>query len=125
MTSNPASRSARATTFAPRSCPSRPGLATMIRYFSGMAAIIANALVRSAEYTLRAACDTSMRGQEAIPVPPARAEADDEGGDPRPLSRAARPGLGHRAAGRGHRHRRRRLARVVPLRDQPTRLRGA
>src|SRR6266550_7626632 len=34
MTSNPASRSARATTFAPRSCPSRPGLATMIRSFS-------------------------------------------------------------------------------------------
>src|SRR5512136_706867 len=28
MTSNPASRSARATTFAPRSWPSRPGLAT-------------------------------------------------------------------------------------------------
>src|SRR5437763_12818237 len=34
MTSNPASRSARATTFAPRSCPSSPGFATMMRYFS-------------------------------------------------------------------------------------------
>src|SRR5579859_5906041 len=31
MTSNPASRSARATTLAPRSWPSRPGLATRIR----------------------------------------------------------------------------------------------
>src|SRR5690242_19767891 len=31
MTSTPASRSARATTFAPRSCPSRPALATMTR----------------------------------------------------------------------------------------------
>src|SRR2546421_158157 len=32
MTSNPASRSARAITFTPRSCPSRPGLATTTRY---------------------------------------------------------------------------------------------
>src|SRR5438105_1015581 len=32
MTSNPASRSARAMIFAPRSCPSRPGLATTTRY---------------------------------------------------------------------------------------------
>src|SRR5947207_5338084 len=32
MTSNPASRNARAITFAPRSCPSRPGLATTTRY---------------------------------------------------------------------------------------------
>src|SRR6266540_1875348 len=31
MTSMPASRSARATTLAPRSCPSRPGLATTTR----------------------------------------------------------------------------------------------
>src|SRR5262249_42863566 len=31
MTSKPASRRARATTFAPRSCPSRPGLATRMR----------------------------------------------------------------------------------------------
>lgn len=31
MTSNPASRSARATTFAPRSCPSRPGFAMTMR----------------------------------------------------------------------------------------------
>src|SRR5215510_8869033 len=31
MTSTPASRSARATTLAPRSCPSRPGLAMTIR----------------------------------------------------------------------------------------------
>src|SRR4051812_48139372 len=33
MTSNPASRSARATTLAPRSCPSSPGLATTTRYW--------------------------------------------------------------------------------------------
>src|ERR1700757_663168 len=32
MTSNPASRRARAMTLAPRSCPSRPGLATTTRY---------------------------------------------------------------------------------------------
>src|SRR5205809_1532188 len=31
MTSTPASRSARATTFAPRSCPSRPAFATITR----------------------------------------------------------------------------------------------
>src|ERR1700735_4768444 len=34
MTSIPASRSARAITFAPRSCPSRPGLATSTRIFT-------------------------------------------------------------------------------------------
>src|SRR3990170_4667076 len=34
MTSKPASRSARATTLAPRSCPSSPGLATMILIFA-------------------------------------------------------------------------------------------
>src|SRR3954454_24467670 len=33
MTSIPASRSARAMTFAPRSCPSRPGFATSTRIF--------------------------------------------------------------------------------------------
>src|SRR5205814_2522334 len=32
MTSKPASRRARATTLAPRSCPSRPGFATTTRY---------------------------------------------------------------------------------------------
>src|SRR5215210_7395360 len=37
MTSMPASRSARATTLAPRSCPSSPGLATMIRSGPGAA----------------------------------------------------------------------------------------
>src|SRR5881409_2728520 len=37
MTSMPASRSARAMIFAPRSCPSRPGLATTTRiFFSGL-----------------------------------------------------------------------------------------
>jgi hypothetical protein len=33
MTSMPASRSARAMIFAPRSCPSKPGLATTTRIF--------------------------------------------------------------------------------------------
>src|SRR5580693_10315377 len=52
MTSWPASRSARATTFAPRSCPSSPGLAIRIRNrLSAIPAIlvhcIANPAVRS------------------------------------------------------------------------------
>src|SRR3954465_12457970 len=37
MTSMPASRKARAMIFAPRSCPSRPGLATTTLIFPGMA----------------------------------------------------------------------------------------
>src|SRR5712671_1586796 len=37
MTSMPASRSARAMIFAPRSCPSRPGLATTTRIFPATA----------------------------------------------------------------------------------------
>src|SRR5215216_7244916 len=44
MTSKPASRSARATIFAPRSWPSRPGLATITRSFSGMRGSLANSL---------------------------------------------------------------------------------
>src|SRR5829696_905908 len=36
MTSMPASRSARAMIFAPRSCPSRPGLATTTRIFDAV-----------------------------------------------------------------------------------------
>src|SRR5262245_5192360 len=44
MTSNPASRSARATIFAPRSWPSRPGLATITRSFSGIGAESSEAL---------------------------------------------------------------------------------
>src|SRR2546427_10565166 len=36
MTSKPASRSARATILAPRSCPSRPGLATTSRIFRSL-----------------------------------------------------------------------------------------
>src|SRR3954447_11843437 len=38
MTSMPASRSARAMIFAPRSCPSRPGFATTTRMFPAMSA---------------------------------------------------------------------------------------
>src|SRR5947208_14182586 len=36
MTSMPASRRARATTFAPRSCPSKPGFAIRTRIFLGI-----------------------------------------------------------------------------------------
>src|SRR5258708_3615936 len=36
MTSKPASRNARATTLAPRSCPSSPGLATRMRTFAAL-----------------------------------------------------------------------------------------
>src|SRR5690606_39377896 len=42
MTSMPASRSARAMTFAPRSCPSRPGLATKTRILRWETAAVGN-----------------------------------------------------------------------------------
>src|SRR3954464_12729771 len=45
MTSMPASRSARAMIFAPRSWPSRPGLATTTRIFRAVAAVIGWSLV--------------------------------------------------------------------------------
>src|SRR5213593_3586108 len=48
-------------------------------------------------------------GQED-PVPPARAEALDEGRPPRSVPRAARSGVGDRAPRRGDRDRGRRLA---------------
>src|SRR5918997_1585946 len=49
MTSIPASRSARAMIFAPRSCPSRPGLATTTRIFFVLdGALIARAVYVSA-----------------------------------------------------------------------------
>src|SRR5690348_11639339 len=40
MTSMPASRSARAITFAPRSCPSSPGFATSTRIFCSLAIVV-------------------------------------------------------------------------------------
>src|SRR4051812_32818787 len=43
MTSMPASRSARAMIFAPRSCPSRPGLATTTRIFLFVAVVMSGA----------------------------------------------------------------------------------
>src|SRR3954470_3947147 len=43
MTSMPASRSARAMIFAPRSCPSRPGLATTTRILRAVAALTGGA----------------------------------------------------------------------------------
>ena len=54
MTSMPASRSARAMIFAPRSCPSRPGLATTTRILrfepaAAMGVILARAAGRTGE----------------------------------------------------------------------------
>src|SRR4249920_1741712 len=49
MTSKPASRRARATIFAPRSWPSRPGFATITRYFCGIAASVADPVLRPGE----------------------------------------------------------------------------
>src|SRR4249919_697804 len=49
MTSKPASRRARATIFAPRSWPSRPGFATITRYFCGIAASVADPRLRPGE----------------------------------------------------------------------------
>src|SRR4249919_4294208 len=49
MTSKPASRRARATIFAPRSWPSRPGFATITRYFCGIAASVADPWLRPGE----------------------------------------------------------------------------
>src|ERR1700761_5585009 len=40
MTSMPASRNARAITLAPRSCPSRPGLATSTRMGAGIVTLV-------------------------------------------------------------------------------------
>src|SRR5690606_18504687 len=51
MTSKPASRSARATTFAPRSCPSSPGFATKMR-------------------TLRSGVMGAREGSSAAGIPP-------------------------------------------------------
>ena len=48
MTSMPASRSARAMIFAPRSCPSRPGLATTTRILRAVAALTGGADATSA-----------------------------------------------------------------------------
>src|ERR1700685_241276 len=45
MTSIPASRRARAITFAPRSCPSRPGFATSTRIFCSVGIFFARAVV--------------------------------------------------------------------------------
>src|ERR1700733_11291224 len=56
MTSMPASRRARAITFAPRSCPSRPGLATSTRMGVARAVIMA-----TAENTIRNSQETASR----------------------------------------------------------------
>src|SRR5436309_1624408 len=62
MTSIPASRSARAITFAPRSCPSSPGLATSTRILRPVVVVMGYSLI---------ARDCAARG--APPAPPAPA----------------------------------------------------
>src|SRR5215471_17121878 len=64
MTSKPASRSARATIFAPRSCPSSPGLATTTRTFLS-AAVFTRALLCSGE----GGADAVARLRDRVPVP--------------------------------------------------------
>src|SRR6266508_3536035 len=65
MTSNPASRNARATTFAPRSWPSSPGLATTTRIFRS--GIIALASTAGAPAPVRSAArQSSYRGADAL-----------------------------------------------------------
>src|SRR5712691_9203921 len=81
MTSKPASRSARATIFAPRSWPSSPGLATTIRYVPGM------------RPNILGLCDAPFPRS----VPPARPQALDARRHARPLPRPPWVGLGHRA----------------------------
>src|SRR6516165_4665539 len=62
MTSIPASRRARATTFAPRSCPSRPGFATTTRMRSAIATLHTK---RSDSTALRPTAELSLT--ESIP----------------------------------------------------------
>src|SRR6266540_6014931 len=61
MTSIPASRSARAMIFAPRSCPSRPGLATTTRIFRATRGSLDGRCLGSA-------CRSLPRDEVAVPV---------------------------------------------------------
>src|SRR6266516_7519708 len=63
MTSMPASRSARAMIFAPRSCPSRPGLATTTRIFRATRGSVVPLGRR-----LGSACRALLRDEVAVPV---------------------------------------------------------
>src|SRR6185369_15717064 len=69
MTSMPASRSAAATTLAPRSCPSRPGLATSTR--------MGRALVRCMEL-LGSSAKPEQRGETVDRIRRVRLEDDIE-----------------------------------------------
>src|SRR5207248_3815512 len=65
MTSKPASRRARAITLAPRSCPSRPGLATTTRYRCSTAAHTK----RMPPHPTQAEWDRDVRGDEPLEWP--------------------------------------------------------
>src|SRR3954466_11121756 len=65
MTSNPASRSARAMTLAPRSCPSRPGLATTTRYRRSTA----SDTKRMPPHPTQAEWDANLRGENPLDWP--------------------------------------------------------
>src|SRR5687767_7332164 len=81
-TSNPASRSARATTLAPRSCPSRPGLATRMRIFRSSVDAAASVMQRSAlvdEVERRLHRRRAARGGELPPLDAAGDAAGEAG----------------------------------------------
>src|SRR3954466_5275418 len=93
MTSNPASRRARAITLAPRSCPSRPGLATTTRYRCSTARLPAPATevfdCLMATLVVSHACSTSSKTSapdlgasgahtKRMPPHPTQAEWDSE-----------------------------------------------
>src|SRR6266536_4264760 len=61
MTSIPASRNARATTFAPRSWPSRPGFAMSTRIFFGMGSSVEQRLLPDAEDLAHHVADLAER----------------------------------------------------------------
>src|SRR4051812_4090049 len=84
MTSMPASRSARAMIFAPRSCPSRPGLATTTRIFR-----------------LEPAADISGGSLLHDELHPLIAEAVDRAVDDVGAALLERPGVGPGGLGRG------------------------
>src|SRR5580700_3045369 len=61
ITSMPASRSARAITLAPRSCPSRPGLATSTRIGRDMVYLEVRLFLVSAEHRAERVADLAQR----------------------------------------------------------------
>src|SRR3954464_15325291 len=73
MTSNPASRSARAITLAPRSCPSRPGLATTTRYRCSTAVDTR----RMPPHPTQAEWDRELRGDNPLDWPDYKPPEDE------------------------------------------------